>query len=507
MVKLELSSSDFKEIYKLDKDGIPIFKNYIAGEWIESENFLNVKSPIDQSIIAKMSIPSTNDIEKALDIINKQGKWDIRNLPGYKRLEILHHAADLLEKNMDDMINSLILNAGKTFLSAKGEIKASIDRLRIADLDLRKILGDYIPGDWNDETTETEAIVRKEPVGIVLSITPFNYPLFDTVNKLSYSAIAGNAFIVKPSSLDPIPVIMFIRILELAGFPRKALTLLNIKGENAEKIIQDSRIGVISLTGSTQTGLRVLRSAGIKQFIMELGGGDTAIVLNDADIEWAAQRIAKGIYSYSGQRCDAIKLVLVEESIYDKFKSLLIEEIKKVKVGNPRDLQVDMGPMISVEAVDEAIKAIEDALSKDCKILAGGKRISDTYMEPTLIEASKERLEEIDLFRKEVFAPIAIILSVKDVKEAAEISNKKNYGLDAAIFGKDINKIRYLIRHLEVGAIYINDYPRHGIGYYPFGGRKDSGIGREGVGYAIEYTTTYKTIIYNYKGKGIWEYL
>jgi glyceraldehyde-3-phosphate dehydrogenase [NAD(P)+] len=507
MVKLEIYSPAFKEIYRVDGDGIPVFKNYIAGEWVEGKAFYDVRSPIDQSVIARISIPALGDIERALEIIYKYGRWDIRNLPGYKRLDVLHRTADLLESNIDDMVNSLVLNAGKTLGAAKGEVKASIDRLRRSDLDLRKIQGDYIPGDWSDETTETEAIVRREPVGIVLAITPFNYPLFDTVNKLAYSVIAGNAFIVKPSSLDPIPVAMFIRLLELAGFPRRALALLMLRGSDMEKILSDPRIGAISLTGSTETGLKVLKSAGIKQFIMELGGGDTAVVLSDADLEWSAQRIARGIYSYSGQRCDAIKLILAEEPIYDKIKSLLVEELRKVRVGDPRDPSVDMGPLIEARAVDEMVRAIGDAVSKGGRILAGGKRLGDTYIEPTLIEAPKDKLGEMELYRREIFAPIAVITSVRDVEEVAEISNRRPYGLDASIFGKDINKIRYLIRHLEVGAIYINDYPRHGIGYYPFGGRKNSGIGREGIGYAIEYTTAYKTIVYNYKGKGIWEYL
>ncbi|MEM2203042.1 MAG: NADP-dependent glyceraldehyde-3-phosphate dehydrogenase [Sulfolobales archaeon] len=505
--RLDITSPLFKEIYRLDSDGIPVFKSYIAGEWVEGEAYQDIRSPIDLSVIARVSIPSQRDVERALDIMHRYGRWDIRNMPGYKRLSILNKAADLLESGGDDVVNALIINAGKPIQAAKGEVKASIDRLREAKLDLKKVHGDYIPGDWSDETTETEAIVRREPVGIVLAITPFNYPLFDTVNKLSYSAIVGNAFMIKPSLLDPIPVILFIRLLELAGFPKRALALITLSGRDMEKILPDPRIGAISLTGSTETGIKVLRSAGIKQFIMELGGGDPAIVLSDADLEWSAQRIARGIYSYSGQRCDAIKLILVEEPVYDKLKSLLVEELRKVKVGDPRDPSVSMGPLIEEKAVDEMMKAIEDAVSKSCKILVGGKRLGQTYVEPTLIEAQKDGIYELVLFKKEVFAPVALITSFRTVEEAVEISNKRSYGLDAAIFGKDINKIRYLIRHLEVGAIYINDYPRHGIGYYPFGGRKDSGIGREGIGYAIEYTTAYKTIVYNYKGKGVWEYL
>ncbi len=506
-VRLDISSPLFKEIYRLDSDGIPVFKSYIAGEWVEGDEFYEVRSPIDLSVIARVSISSQRDVERALDTLYRYGRWDIRNMPGYKRLSILHKAADLLESNADDIARSLVVNAGKPIQAARGEVKASVDRLRRIDLDLKRVHGDYIPGDWTDETTETEAIVRREPVGIVFAITPFNYPLFDTVNKLSYSSIAGNAFIVKPSSLDPVPVIMFIRLLELAGFPKRALALLTMRGSDVEKILPDPRIGTISLTGSTETGIRVLRSAGIKQFVMELGGGDPAIVLGDADLEWSAQRISRGIYSYAGQRCDAIKLVLAEEPVYDKIKSLLVNELRKVRIGDPRGEGVDMGPLIEEKAADEMMKAIEDAVSKGGRILVGGKRLGKTYVEPTLIEAPKEKIYDMVLFKKEIFAPIALITSFRSVEEAVDISNRRSYGLDAAVFGRDINKIRYLIRHLEVGAVYINDFPRHGIGYYPFGGRKDSGIGREGIGYAIEYTTAYKTIVYNYKGKGIWEYL
>ncbi|MEM3832724.1 MAG: NADP-dependent glyceraldehyde-3-phosphate dehydrogenase [Thermoprotei archaeon] len=503
---LKLLSDVFNDIYKVDPDGIIRFKVFLAGKWVESDKWFNVKSPIDLSVISRVSIPVTTDIDESLEILYKYGRWDIRNMPGYKRLDALYKTAELLEKYSEDFVNALIINAGKTVQSAKAEVAASIDRLKHSNLDLRKIAGDYIPGDWIDETIETEGIVRREPVGVVLAITPFNYPLFDTVNKLSYSILVGNAFVVKPASADPIPTILLFRILELAGVPKRSLALFTIPGSEMDRIVSDARISAISLTGSSETGTRVLKSAGIKQFIMELGGGDAAIVLSDADLKWTSQRVARGVYSYTGQRCDAIKIILVENSVYEELKQLLADELKNVKVGDPRE-NVDMGPLIDVETADEMMKAIDDAVLKGGKVLAGGKRLGPTYVEPTLIEVPRDKVEDMMLFKKEIFAPIALITSVKNFKEAAELSNKRLYGLDASIFGKDIVKIRYLIRHLEVGAIYINDYPRHGIGYYPFGGRKISGIGREGIGYSIEYTTAYKTIVYNYKGKGIWEYL
>ncbi|MEM3350580.1 MAG: aldehyde dehydrogenase family protein, partial [Saccharolobus sp.] len=236
--------------------------------------------------------------------------------------------------------------------------------------------------------------------------------------------------------------------------------------------------------------------------------GDPAIVLSDADLAWAAQRIVTGIISYSGQRCDSIKIILAEEEVYDTLKDLLIKELNKsVKVGDPRDSNTTVGPIIDTKTADEWENAIKDAVEKGSKVLFGGKRLGPTYIEPALIEVPKEVIKDLYLYNKEVFASVALLVKVKSIEEAIEISNSRRYGLDAAIFGRDINKIRKLQRFLEVGAIYINDYPRHGIGYFPFGGRKDSGIGREGIGYTIQYVTAYKSVIYNYKGKGIWEYL
>jgi glyceraldehyde-3-phosphate dehydrogenase [NAD(P)+] len=502
--------SALKDIVERDQEGVLWFKTYLAGEWVGPERtkeVSNVYSPIDETIIAKVPKIPYELASETLDKLYKNGRWSARNLPGHKRLQIFQKAAELLREYKDILKEILILNAGKTISGAEGEIKASIDRFERADMDLRKLLGDYIPGDWSDETVETEGIVRREPIGVVLIITPFNYPLFDAVNKIVYSFIVGNPFILKPASADPLPAIVLAKILEKAGMPKDSFAVATIPGRDMDKLLPDKRIAAISLTGSTETGEHVLKVAGIKQYIMELGGGDPAIVLSDADLAWAAQRIARGIFSYSGQRCDAIKLILVEEQVYDKLKELLVQELKKVRVGDPRREDVDMGPLIDSSSVDLMIEAIKDAVSKGGKVLVGGNRLGSTYVEPTLIEIDKSKVRDLVLYQKEIFAPVALLVKVSNVDEAIELSNGRRYGLDAAIFGKDINKIRKLIRHLEVGAVYINDYPRHGIGYYPFGGRKDSGIGREGIGYSLEYVTAYKSIVYNYKGAGVWEYL
>ncbi len=505
--RLPLADEFFRDIYVVE-DGVPVFKAFLGGEWRDYARRRDVYSPIDGSLIARIAQPSWDDVDKALDLVYREGRRKARNIPGERRLAILGRIADLMEEHLEEIVQALIINAGKPIKAAHGEVEASIDRLRKAPLDLRKLPGDYIPGDWDQHTLESEGLVRREPYGVVLAIIPFNYPLFDTVNKFTYSFLPGNAFVIKPPSSDPIAIYYFVKIALEAGVPPESLALVPLPGRESGSLVADRRIHVISLTGSTETGLKVIQQAGIKQFIMELGGGDPAIVLSDADLEQAAEKVAMGITSYSGQRCDAIKLVLVEEPVYDKFKELLVEELRKVRIGDPRDPETNMGPIIDKATVDELLEAAEEAVRAGGKLLYGGRRLGDNYVEPTLIEVvDKETLKKLKVYRDEIFASIAVITPVKSIDEAIELSNNRRYGLDAAVFGKDINKIRKLVRLLEVGAIYINEYPRHGIGYYPFGGRKDSGIGREGIGYSIEQVTALKSIVYNYKGKGIWEYL
>jgi len=507
MAKLRELSGELREIYTVNSDEVLSFKTYIAGIWTSTKDLEEVKSPIDLEVYAKVPKLNYEMVDMTLQTLYRKGRWEIRDMPGEKRLKVFHTLASLLEKFRQDFVNVLVIGNGKTPSAANGEVNAAIERLERADLDVRKLYGEYVPGDWSTESLEAEAIVRREPLGIVLAITPFNYPLFDVVNKFVYSTVAGNAFILKPASATPLPAIMFAKLAEMAGFPKEALAVITIPGKEMDKIVQDKRIGVISLTGSTETGEQVMKIGGIKQYVMELGGGDSALVMADADPKVSAQKIVTGITSYSGQRCDSIKFVFAEEPIYDKLKENLVEELRKVKVGDPRQDGVTMGPVIDPKTVDEFEFAVKDAVSKGGVILYGGKRLGATYIEPTLIEIDKSKVKDLYLYKKEVFLSIAVLTQVSNIEEAIELSNGRRYGLDAALFGNDINKIRKAVRMLEVGAVYINEYPKHGIGYFPFGGRKDSGIGREGIGYTIEYVTAYKTVVYNYKGKGIWEYL
>jgi glyceraldehyde-3-phosphate dehydrogenase [NAD(P)+] len=495
-------------IPRLDEtEAVPRFEAYLAGEWQGGRDWIDVRSPIDSAVIARVPRIDSRQIEGMLDRLYAKGRWEFRDVPGGKRLETFHKVADLIAELEEDFTNTLVLNAGKTEPSARTEVRASVERLRHSDLDTRRILGDYVPGDWSEETIETEAVVRREPLGVVLAIVPFNYPLMDAVNKLVYSTIAGNAILIKPATSTPIPALMLAKVLETAGFPEHCFAVATVRGSEMGGLVSDKRIAAVSLTGSSKTGISVLGSAGLKQFVLELGGGDPAIVLDDAEVRLAAGRIVGGIVGYSGQRCDAIKLVLAGEPVYAAVRDEIAVGLDRIRVGDPREAETDMGPLIDEDAAREFDFAVHDAARHGGKVIAGGAIVKGNYVRPTLIEIGKEEIADTVLYRDEVFAPIALLTKVDSSEEAIKIANGRRYGLDAAIFGRDMNKIRRLTRMLEVGAVYINDAPKHGIGYFPFGGRKDSGIGREGIGYTIDHVTAMKSIIYNFKGKGIWEYL
>ena len=503
--RLELRSEALRD---LAKGGA--FPYFAAGEWSTEGSPVEVRSPIDLGVIARTYAPSPQAALKVLDRVYSVGRRKVRDMPGERRLEVLERAADELEALKDDLVDVLVVNAGKTVKAARGEVEAAIERLRLAHLDVRRIYGDYVPGDWSRDSLETEAIVKREPLGVVFAILPFNYPLFDAVNKIVYSFVAGNAVMVKPATADPLPSLILAKALVDAGFPPEGLAVLPMSGRDTGAVLPDKRIAAVSFTGSTETGLEVMREAGVKQYIMELGGGDPAIVLDDADAKDAASKIVTGITSYSGQRCDSIKFVLAEPGVYDELKARLVEGLEKVRVGDPRDPSTDMGPLIDVKTADEVVFAAKDAASKGGAILTGGEKVAElgpNYIRPTLVEVPAERLRDLYMYNKEVFASIAAIVKVKSEDEAVALANGRRYGLDAAIFTRDMVRARRIARELEVGAVYVNDYPKHGISYYPFGGMKDSGIGREGIGYSIDYVMTYKSIIFNYRGAGVWDYL
>ena len=348
----------------------------------------------------------------------------------------------------------------------------------------------------------TSADVLREPLGVVLSaIAPFNYPLYITATKVIPALLAGNSVVVKTSSKDPLSFLLFSTgALELAGIPNGTLNVITGPGVIGEYMAGNGKISMLTFTGSTEIGKKLSQVAGLKRLHMELGGKGSAIVLSDADLDLAAAETVKGALSYSGQRCDAISRVLVDQKIAEVFVSKVLKETEAYKLGNPRDPSVKIGPLIDQSAAEAVHNLVIDAVEKGAKLLTGGRREGNYYY-PTVLDHVPF---DAKIAWEETFGPVIPVMRVKDVDEAIELVNKSKYGLDSCVFTNDINLARKVAKRLEEGEITVNAAPRHGVGYYPFGGNKDSGIGREGIGYSIEEMTRLKTIVYNWRPARVW---
>ena len=489
----------FKPIYELSGEGPLSFKMLLEGSWFSMREQIEVRSPIDGGLIATVPSSSRSEADRAVEAAYSN-RNSIRVIPAVKKIEIFQRARELLLQNMESFVALLALEAGKPRSNAEGEVKATAERLKLTPEEYGKIRGEHIPGDWSDETIGTDADVLREPLGVVLAISPFNYPLYITATKVIPALLAGNSVVVKTSSKDPLSFLMFARLLELAGIPAASLNVITGRGSIGEYLGAHEKISMLTFTGSTEVGRALAKVAGLKRLHMELGGKGCAIILKNANLDLAASETVKGSLSYSGQRCDAISRVFVEQEVAEVFVKKILTEVTAYKIGDPRDSSAKLGPLIDHAAVERVHELVTDAVKKGAKLLTGGSH-EGNYYEPTVLDMVPM---DAKVMWEETFGPVIPIGRVKDVDEAIQLANKSRFGLDSCVFTDDINLARKVAKRLDEGEVTINAAPRHGVGYYPFGGNKDSGIGREGIGYSIEEMTRLKTIVYNWKPAKVW---
>ncbi len=505
MEKLKLSEY-FSEIYEEYFSGVQgeeaylRFKVLVDGKWIKTKDKFDLISSIDESKIAEVGLVSKEDLDLALKSVN-ENKHKIRDMAAIDRLELINKVREGIEEHREEIINVLMKESGKSYGSANGEINATIERMRLSMEDSRKIMGEYIPGDWSSDTTRKMAMVIREPIGVVLGISPFNYPVYTSIAKVLPALLSGNSVILKPPSSDPIALLMCAEIFRKCGIPAGTLQVITGSGNIAgDYLIQSDKINMISFTGSTEVGKHISQVAGLKKIHLELGGKGTAIVLDDADIDLAAKECVKGSLELSGQRCDAISRILVTEKVADNFYKSVEEHLNDYKLGNPLESKdINMGPVINKKAAQRIDSMIKDAVNKGAKLVRGGK-FKNSYYDPTLLEDVPLSAQ---IANEETFGPVITIIKVKDEDDAIKIANQSNYGLDSAVFTNDFYKGWKLMKALQVGNVTLNGAPSHGTAYFPFGGVKDSGAGKEGVGYSIEEMTNIKTIIFNLGAKDL----
>lgn len=491
--------SFFDGIYNL-KDELKVFKIFIGGKWRASEknDAFDIRTPIDGSLIARAQKATSDDVNLATSTAKETR--GIRALPAIERIEIFNCAAGMLEQHKGEFARILQLEAGKTNADAVGEVNATIHRLKLTLEEARRIFGEYVPGDWSSGTVGKMALVIREPVGVVAAITSFNYPLFIAATKVVPALLAGNSVVLKPSSSNPISATMLVKVLEKSGIPGDSLNLITGKGEEAgDALITNQDVNMINFTGSTPVGRRVSQMAIMKKLHLELGGKAYALVLDDADLNLAAERCVFGSLKFSGQRCDAVSSVVAVEPIADALCEKIVKEVDKWKFGDPRDESVAVGPVINQGAAERIHGMVMDALDKGAELLRGGK-FQGSYYEPTVLD---DVPTYSTLAREEIFGPVIPIIRMRDEEDALAFTKSSNYGLESCVFTRDFYRMWHFAKALECGEVTINDCPQHGVGYFPFGGIKNSGMGREGIGYSIDEMTNLKTIVFNLGAGGL----
>lgn len=489
---------DFEDIYREKEDEIHI-KNYIGGKWdFLGEDIRPVKNPLDGSTVAYVPYLDKDRIELAVDSAYKN-RQSIRDVPAIERIELFRNASKMVKIHRDELVRSLVLETGKPLHNAKGEVDATVRRMEMVAEEARKIFGEYVPGDWSEDTMQKFAMVIREPIGVVLAISPFNYPLFITSAKVIPALLAGNSVVVKLPSADPITFLLFTRILEEAGLPKGALNVVTASGKLIDDYVDDDRISGVTFTGSTKVGRKIATLAGMKHLHLELGGNGAAVVLEDADMDLASEKVVHGSLNFSGQRCDAISRVIVEESIAELFVEKVTEIVKGKRSGDPWNEDTVVGPLIDEDSSEYVEELVNDAVERGAELKVGGKR-NGTQFSPTVLDKVPR---EARIMKEETFGPVVTIHREKDMDGCIDAAKDTKYGLDSCVFTNDIYKAWRVSKMLHDGEITINDSPSHGVGYFPFGGTGESGIGREGIGYSIDEMTRLKTIVFNLSPAGL----
>lgn len=477
--------------WKTKRAGKPAWNLFIAGKWLRPHSYMEVYSPVLDSTYAWVPRASESEAEYALKSAFKARK-EIAKMPAHKRAELLEEAGERLKAYEKEVIEHLAYEAGKPVKQGRGEFKATVLRLKYAAQECEEIYGEAITGDYSPFKEDKLGLVIRQPLGTILAITPFNYPLFTAVAKVAPAIAAGNSVILKPATDTPIASFYIAKAFEEAGLPEGVLNVVSGKGsEIGDLLVKSNLVNGISFTGSTAVGKHIASIAGMKKLHLELGGKAPAIVLEDADLDLAAKEIVTGALKFSGQRCDAISRVLAVSSIADELVEKIVIQARKWKLGDPLSEKTDMGPLINPRAVEKVDGLVKDAVEKGAKLLMGGKKRKNYYW-PTVLDHVPL---DARIAWEETFGPVIPVIRVGNEKEALKIANKSNYGLDAAIFTRDIDRAMRLALELEDGEVTINAHPAHGLGIFPFGGVKDSGMGREGIKYSILEMTEVKSII------------
>jgi glyceraldehyde-3-phosphate dehydrogenase (NADP+) len=442
------------------------------------------------------NVPSV-PVERVPDIIRKAfdafGNY-LNKLPLYRRAEILAEASSLIQKRQDDFSKLIAREGGKPLKYSRKEAKRASLTMQFSSEEAKRLHGETIPFEAEPRGQDRTGYWYRVPAGLVAAITPFNDPLNLVAHKLGPAVAAGDTVVLKPATLTPLSAIKLVETLQEAGLPGDFVHVVTGEGEKlGPAIVSDPHVRVVTFTGGVEAGEKITRIAGLKKIAMELGSNCPVIVMEDAPLDFTATCILDAGYNCQGQNCIHAQRILIHESLYEELVGRLVQDTGKLKVGNPLDETTDVGPMIAEPEAIRVEKWVNDAVQKGAKLLVGGERKKAIYM-PTILANVPH---DAAIATEEVFGPVMIVSKFQKIADAIRESNSTNYGLHAGIFTKSIDSALRAVSELNFGSVLINDTSDFRVDFMPFGGMKSSGLGREGVRFAIEETMTeIKTVIF-----------
>ena len=464
----------------------------IGGRWSQATTVAPVRNPYTGETIAHVCQASPADAESAVQS-SVEGAAAMRRLSGYARSTLLANAAQALQARQEEFARTMTAEAGKPLTDARREVGRAIQTLSIAGEEAKRIGGEVVPLDWSPGMESYWGVTRRFPIGPILGITPFNFPLNLVVHKVAPALAAGNSILIKPAPQTPLTALLLGDLLLKAGVPPGGLNILPCDNTVAEQLVVDPRFKLLSFTGSAPVGWMLKAKCGKKKVVLELGGNAAVIIEPDADLAYAAQRCVTGGFTYAGQTCISVQRIFVHESVVESFTEQLMTRVRGLATGDPGDERTVVGPLIDAGAAQRIEGWIGEAVAQGARLLSGGSR-EGSVVRPTVLS---QVTAAMNVSCREVFGPLVTITPYREFEAAMNAVNDSDYGLQAGIFTNNIGRIFQAFEQLEVGGVLANEIPTFRADHMPYGGIKDSGIGREGLRYAIEDMTEPKLLVVN----------
>jgi acyl-CoA reductase-like NAD-dependent aldehyde dehydrogenase len=470
------------------------YKFLVDGVFRNSDQPVEIRSPYNGEVVGITWLASPLDAESAVQGAARAFQQTSR-LPTYRRAEVLERVVQTLKTEQHQIARLIALEVGKPIRLARAEAARAVLTFTDALEETKRLRGEWLPLDLDANSGGRSALVRRFPVGPALAITPFNFPLNLVAHKLAPALACGAPVLLKPAPQAPLSALNLARIIQEAGAIAGSLHAFLCSLEAAEALVADDRLKVLTFTGSAGVGWTLKQKAGRKRVLLELGGNAGVAVHSDADLDYAAERCVAGGFAYSGQVCIAVQRIYVQQTVLDAFLEKLLERVHRMRLGDPLEESTDLGPMISRQASERAEAWVGEAVRAGAAVLAGGER-DGAFFQPAVLTHTNR---EMKVCSEEVFAPVVTVEPYESADEALAAINDSPYGLQAGLFTNDVRLIQNAYETLEVGGLIINDVPTYRADPMPYGGTKQSGMGREGVRYAIEELTERRVLVMNAK--------